>query len=98
MGRGNGGIGSGVESSSSAENRSSAAPGPQAVQLNPNMRETLSKERPMLSSEVVASILKEAKDFANKSSVWPPDISRVRKGNLGGLVDVVSKGVNAWAC
>jgi hypothetical protein len=49
----------------------------------------------MLSSEVVASILKEVEDFANRSSVWPPDTSKVRKGNLGGFGHVVSSGVNA---
>ena len=69
---------------SSAQNFSKASPGPSSVHLRPSSLETLSNDRPMLSSWVVARILKISGDFARRSRVWPPETRRVRKGKLGG--------------
>jgi hypothetical protein len=49
----------------------------------------------MLSSGVVASIRNDVRDVARRSRVWPPDMSRVRKGNLGGFGHDVRRGVRA---
>ena len=78
----------GMEGRSSSEYSlqkfSKASPGPSSVHLRPRSLETLSNDRPMLSSWVVARILKISGDFARRSRVWPPETRRVRKGNLGG--------------
>ena len=75
-----------IESSleASAQNFSKASPGPSFVHLRPRSLETLSNDRPMLSSWVVARILKLSGDFARRRRVWPPETRRVRKGKLGG--------------
>jgi hypothetical protein len=62
------------------------------------IRETLSNTRPILSSLVVARIRNWVIEVARRRRVWPPDTSRVRNGNLGGLGVEVKTGVRACAC
>lgn len=81
-----------------AQNCSREAPGPMLVHFSPSILETLSKALPMLSSGVVASMRNDVRDVARRSRVCPPDMSRVRNGNLGGFGRDVRKGVRAWAC
>jgi len=78
-----------------AQNCSNAAPGPILVHFRPSILATLSKVLPMLSSWVFASIRNDVRDEARRSKVCPPDISRVRKGNLGGFGHDVRRGVRA---
>jgi hypothetical protein len=49
----------------------------------------------MLSSRVVARMRNDVREVARRSRVWPPDMSRVRKGKLGRFGHDVSRGVRA---
>jgi hypothetical protein len=71
------------ELSVSDTNFSKASPGPSFVHLSWRSLDTLSNDRPMLSSLVVASSLNDFSDVAKTRSVCPPDIRSVRNGNLG---------------
>lgn len=86
------------EPSVSAMNFSKASPGPSLVHFNCSSFETLSKDRPMLSSRVVANNRNDTSEMARRRRVCPPDIRTVRKGNLGSLGYAVRRGVKAWPC
>jgi len=91
----------GARSSSTGEaatNSSREAPGPLADQGRASSRETLSNTRPILSSGVVARMWNSVVEEARRRSVWPPEISKVRNGNLGGFERQVRMGVRACAC
>ncbi len=91
----------GARSSSTGEaatNSSREAPGPLADQGRASSRETLSNTRPILSSGVVARMWNWVVEVARRRSVWPPETSKVRNGNLGGFEAHVRMGVRACAC
>lgn len=95
-GLGSGGlISNGLSPGFSWQNSSSAAPGPNSPHVSCNIFETLSKDLPMLSSEVVARMRKELREVARRIRVWPPDTNRVRNGNLGGSGHEVRRAVKA---
>lgn len=98
IGRGNGGMAGVTISGSSAQNFSRASPGPRLVHLSSNSLETLSNVRPMLSSCVVARILKDVDEVASRSRECPPETSRVKKGYCGTSGQDVKSGVNACPC
>jgi len=81
-----------------ATNSSREAPGPLADQGRASSRETLSNTRPILSSGVVARTWNRVVEEARRRSVWPPETSKVRNGNLGGFERQVRMGVRACAC
>lgn len=91
---GNGGSISGSSPGKSVlQNLSRAAPGPMSSHGMDSILETLSKTLPIDSSAVVASVLNDVRDVASKSSVCPPDMSKVRNGNW--MSGFVSRGVRA---
>jgi len=83
------------EPSVSAINFSRASPGPSLVHFNWSSLETLSKDRPKLSSRVVANNRNDVSEMARRRRVCPPDTRSVKKGNLGSLGNAVSSGVKA---
>lgn len=97
MGRGRGFISGRIcPLSFSAQNFSKAAPGPNPFHGRLSILDTLSNAHPMLSSTVVAIMLKFLTEVASNSKVWPPDTKSVKNGYFGRSGSgVVRNGVRA---